>query len=115
MKNIYVPIAIVSAITLLIMLPLEVLSAQERWQENPVLRSCESFRSSSDYVSQASAYCLKQPKSLVCDQKAAARFRACGFNGDFHQIHRKALTNMLMIFLISNSGKKIPEKFDKES
>jgi hypothetical protein len=88
------------------------LLAQELPHENPALRRCDSFKSAADFVGQASAYCLKQQRSFLCDQEAATRFKACRFKGDFHQIHRRALTNALMLFLISNSGKKIPEKFD---
>lgn len=88
------------------------LPAQRLPHENPALRRCNSFKSAADYVGQTSAYCLRQQRSFLCDQEAAVRFKACGFKGNFHQIHRKALTNALMLFLISNSGKKIPEKFN---
>lgn len=66
-------------------------------------KSCDSYRSSDQFVREATSYCLKSGDSSICDRRAQRYFDYCGFSGDYREISQKVYKKLLVMFMLTQA------------
>ena len=71
----------------------------------PWERGCGHFSSDRDFVSSASAYCLRQQNQKVCHRKALETFTRCGYSSDYVKLSKRVHAKMLVVLALASAQK----------
>lgn len=83
------------------------IDAQPRHQVSaaPWERGCNQFSSDREFVSSASAYCLRQQNQKICHRKALERFSQCGYSSDYVKLSKRVHAKMLVVLALASAQK----------
>lgn len=70
---------------------------------DPISLPCRSFRSSQEFVKQATLHCLTKEKRESCLSEAESRFKSCRYRGNFQKTSRLMQTKILLLMVLSGS------------
>jgi hypothetical protein len=71
----------------------------------PWERGCSHFSSDREFVSNASAYCLRQQNQKVCHRKALETFSRCGYSSDYVKLSKRVHAKMLVVLALASAQK----------
>ncbi len=70
----------------------------------PWERKCKSFQTPRQFVVESTLFCLRNPTTKQCHDKAAQRFQGCRFSGDYKKMSARVQAKMLVVLALSGGA-----------